>query len=176
VSLPLLPMAAGWGVVAWEGPKPLAGPIPSKSAPGWLPGLDAPAISPEARRWSADYRARLAAADWREEIRPQILARARGRCERCECRPEVLEVHHRHYGSLWNERPEDLEALCPPCHEWADEERRAHVERLAAVALEMAQFRGFCFRVFGDAPPPADAWEQFDRWLDRKEEAEPWEL
>ena len=169
-------MAAGWGVSPWEGPRPSAGQILAPAAaPGFLPGLDAPALSPEARRWSEDYRARLAAADWREEIRPQILARARGRCERCECRSEVLEVHHRHYASFWRELPEDLEALCPACHDWADEERRANVERLAAEALEMAQFRGFCFRAFGDVPPPADAWEQFDRWLDGKEERERWE-
>lgn len=176
MGAPLLPMAAGWGVSPWSGPSPAAGSIPAPAAPGFLPGLQLPSrLSAEALRWAENYRARLEARDWREEIRPRILARARSKCERCGAGAEVLEIHHLHYRSFWNEADEDLEALCPGCHDWADEERRADLERLAADALEMAQFRGFCSRVFGDGPPPSDAWERFERWLYAKEERERWE-
>lgn len=175
MKTPLLPMAAGWGLSPWQGPIPTQAHIPlPKYNSGWLPGLQPTTLSPVAKRWSESYRRRLLAEDWRKVIRPRIIARARGRCERCGCRSEILEVHHRHYESLWNEALEDLVALCPPCHDLADEERRSNVEWLAAEALEMAQFRGFCRRVFGDVPPPPDAWDRFERWLDAKEERERW--
>jgi hypothetical protein len=173
---PFLPMAVGWGVSAWQGPIPTTEKILSPhAASGWLPGLDVPTLSHKARRWSENYNARIAAADWRKEIRPQKIASARGRCERCGCRSEILEVHHLHYKSLWRELPEDLEALCPRCHDLADEERRSNVEWLAAEILELAQFRGYCFRVFGDVPPPPDAWDRFEQWVDAKNERERWQ-
>ena len=176
MGAPLLPMAAGWGVSPWSGPSPAAGPILPPAAPGFLPGLKVTArLSPEAMRWVENYRARLASRDWREEIRPRILARARSKCERCGAGAEVLEIHHLHYRSLWSEGDADLEALCPACHDWADEQRRASMAWAAEDSLAMAQFRGFCFRAFGDCRPSADAWERFERWLDEKEERERWE-
>jgi len=148
-------MAMGWGVSAWQSPIPTTKKIPfSPIASGWLPGLDVPTLTPKARRWSKNYNARIAAADWRKEIRPQKIASAR---------------------SLWRELPEDLEALCPRCHDLADEERRSNVEWLAAEALEVAQFRGYCFRVFGDVPPPPDAWDRFEQLVDAKNEQERWQ-
>lgn len=169
-------MAVGWGVSVWQGPIPTTKKTPYPyTTSGWLPGLDVATLSHKARRWSENYNSRMAAADWRKEIRPQKIASARGRCERCECRSEILEVHHLHYRTLWRELPEDLEALCPKCHDLADEERRSNVEWLAAEALEMARFRKFCAKVYNnDGPPPPDAWDRFENWLNQKEEAERW--
>lgn len=42
------------------------------------------------------------------------------RCERCHRPVQAvgwLEAHHRDYRHLYHERPEDLQALCPECHE-----------------------------------------------------------
>lgn len=39
----------------------------------------------------------------------------KGKCEVCACRG-VLDVHHRTYKRLFNEKLMDLMALCPICH------------------------------------------------------------
>jgi 5-methylcytosine-specific restriction endonuclease McrA len=71
---------------------------------------------------SWEYEHYLASAAWRR-VRRLALRRARWRCERCGARGQ-LDVHHRTYRRLGVERPEDVEVLCPSCHEQADTERR----------------------------------------------------
>jgi hypothetical protein len=169
-------MAAGWGLSPWRSPIQPSGHIPTTNYnSGWLPGFQTTTLSPKARRWSENYLARLKAEDWSKEIRPLIIARAQGFCEGCGKRSEYFEVHHLHYETLWHETPDDLQALCPSCHDIADRERREHIEWLAADALEVAQFRRFCHRVYGDVPPPLDAWDRFDNWIESKTERERWE-
>jgi len=60
-------------------------------------------------------------------IRRAAMRRAQFRCERQkpgEPRHEgPLEVHHLHYDTLGNERPEDVVVLCDPCH------RNEHIPR-----------------------------------------------
>jgi hypothetical protein len=51
------------------------------------------------------------------------LNRAEGRCERCQTKGR-LEAHHLTYENLFNEKPEDLEVLCPKCHHRADLKRK----------------------------------------------------
>ena len=60
-------------------------------------------------------------------IRKCALEHAAFRCQRCGAR--AYEVHHLHYDKPWGseEVGEDIEALCKPCHEKADAERRADV-------------------------------------------------
>ena len=41
--------------------------------------------------------------------------RANYSCEICG-RKDNLQVHHKHYHSLWRETPEDLRCLCNECH------------------------------------------------------------
>lgn len=54
-------------------------------------------------------------------LRKTAMRRAQFRCERerpGEARHEgPLEIHHLHYRTLGNERLEDLQVLCPACHE-----------------------------------------------------------
>jgi hypothetical protein len=78
---------------------------------------------------SREYRDYIASAAW-ARVRRAALRRARWRCERCEARGD-LDVHHRTYVRLGLERPDDVEVLCPPCHEQADAERRTRPGRTA---------------------------------------------
>jgi 5-methylcytosine-specific restriction endonuclease McrA len=67
--------------------------------------------------WQARRRAALNAAGWC--------------CEQCGMPRELvrLQVHHRTYERLGAELPSDLQVLCRPCHERADERRRAELVR-----------------------------------------------
>jgi len=52
---------------------------------------------------------------WRTQIRPAALARASFRCQMCGKR-RATEVHHLSYKRIGNEPPQDLLAVCHPCH------------------------------------------------------------
>lgn len=66
--------------------------------------------------------------------RKSVLTRAWGRCESCG-RRAALDLHHLHYRSVGEEKPEDLRALCRECHDaahrdpngefWRDPEEKA---------------------------------------------------
>jgi 5-methylcytosine-specific restriction endonuclease McrA len=59
------------------------------------------------------------------ELRNQALAAAGYRCERCGF-SGPLELHHKHYASLGNERLTDVEMLCRKCHERETERQWAY--------------------------------------------------
>jgi hypothetical protein len=61
------------------------------------------------------YQRYLQTEHWRR-TRMEVLSRARYRCELCGVN-DRLEVHHKHYESLWNEALDDLIALCRACHD-----------------------------------------------------------
>jgi hypothetical protein len=63
-----------------------------------------------------DYATYIASHRWRtNEARLRELAFAQGKCRLCAARTS-LEVHHRDYDNLGNERDGDLVALCNDCH------------------------------------------------------------
>jgi len=74
-------------------------------------------------RYSLKYKLYLKSEKWRQ-FRQEQIRLANYRCERCE-RQGSLQVHHRHYRTLGNERAEDVEVLCYSCHRQADKERKA---------------------------------------------------
>lgn len=61
------------------------------------------------------YREYLDSPKWWAK-RDQVLERAQGICEKCEAF-KVVHVHHLTYKRLGNERLEDLQAVCLPCHQ-----------------------------------------------------------
>lgn len=71
---------------------------------------------PASRRNATDYEAYLRTPAWKAK-RAQALDRALNACQLCESR-HGLEVHHRTYANLGNERPADLTVLCSRCHQW----------------------------------------------------------
>lgn len=73
----------------------------------------------EERARSAGYKsyaAYLRTEHWRR-IRSRKLEQADHRCEVCGSRIQ-LQIHHRTYDRLGNERPRDLQVLCEICHAW----------------------------------------------------------
>jgi hypothetical protein len=83
--------------------------------------------NPSPDTFSARWQARIRHPSWAEK-RDIFLWYTRNHCERCGSheRPEDLELHHRHYDTLWYENNGDLELLCHGCHREADRERRAN--------------------------------------------------
>jgi len=61
------------------------------------------------------YREYLESPHW-QFVRDAAIWAARERCQLCGSRRD-LQVHHRHYGTLGDEGPDDLTVLCRRCHE-----------------------------------------------------------
>jgi len=59
------------------------------------------------------YHEYLSSEKWLQ-IREAVISRSNGACERCGSKAE--HVHHKTYENLGNEKLQDLEALCLPCH------------------------------------------------------------
>lgn len=147
-----------WGLT-WN-PKGEAPPVGSSgdSLPGselWkdLAGKNSPGM---ASLLSSLYKCYMVSARWKVNRAPAI-ERAKGHCENCRCKCDALEVHHITYERFTRELPGDLLALCKPCHEKADAERRAAWERQfarwrmeAEEAHKEARFEGFLRAKFGD--------------------------
>ena len=88
-------------------------------------------------------------------------------CERCGKKNCVLEVHHKHYNTLYHERLEDVEVLCDVCHPKADQEREKETA-----------FHTWADKVYGDrwysfSQYTLDAiQEEFDEWYEDIKERE----
>jgi len=63
------------------------------------------------------YSAYIKSNSWRMNCaRRAELAAAGHRCRICNSSVDGLECHHRSYQNFGHENPDDLTALCPPCH------------------------------------------------------------
>lgn len=71
-----------------------------------------------------DYLTHIRSDRWRVFADEQRLM-ALFRCERCGSQVFDLDVHHRDYARLGQERPEDVLVLCRICHGDLDDARRA---------------------------------------------------
>lgn len=63
------------------------------------------------RKKYSDY---LKSDKWKK-IREHIHLVRGGKCERCG-ETDNLQVHHKHYRNIFNEKMKDLELLCKSCH------------------------------------------------------------
>lgn len=111
------------------------------------------------------YARYIRSPEWAEK-RAYALSRSGGKCQRCTHKTG-LEVHHRHYRSLGNEQPEDLEVLCKACHQQADREREIESAEAARQKLYDARLEGWASKKYGDNWPD-DVAEEFHAWLDRQ--------
>jgi hypothetical protein len=64
----------------------------------------------------AEYQTYLASREWALK-REAVRERSGGRCERCWTR-SMDAVHHKTYERIGDERLDDLQAICDPCHEF----------------------------------------------------------
>jgi len=95
-------------------------------------------------------------------VRAFALNRAGRRCQHCGSYRVVLQVHHKTYAILFNEKPQDLEVLCKICHDKADRQRAAASRYNKGFKTFMQKKHGEDYEVC-----PGDH-EDFDRWLESK--------
>lgn len=89
----------------------------------WQYPLDPPPYDPELRdQWHeysayiwAKYNHYLQSDAWKQK-RLAVLHRAKQWCERCE-QAQAVQAHHITYERIFNERLDDLMAVCVRCHE-----------------------------------------------------------
>lgn len=79
-----------------------------------------------------NYKEYLCSAEWWAR-RNKAMERARGMCENCLYQKATC-VHHLTYERVFNELPDDLIALCDPCHEGVHS-GRANVSRKQRPAV-----------------------------------------
>lgn len=72
----------------------------------------------ESSLWWFEYNKYLKSPKWKE-FRLLIIRLYDHSCQRCKNRfsKRFLQIHHLHYGTLGNEKPEDVLLVCKPCHE-----------------------------------------------------------
>ena len=87
--------------------------------------------------------------------------RASSRCQRCGA-TGILQVHHKTYDNLYNEKPEDLEVLCLKCHPKADMERAFENHYKSA-------FETYMCKKYGEEWDYYDGCEEeFEAWAERQ--------
>jgi len=124
--------------------------------------------------WREKYNLVISSPRWKK-LRVKLIEKAGGKCPRCGWKKEkwdksrTLELHHKTYERLGNERNEDLEIVCSHCHTKADIERtirnREQGQRKSRKALEDARFDGWASKVYGDDYDDSDG-DKYDRYLD----------
>lgn len=122
-----------------------------------------------------EYREYIASAAWKQKAKAAI-ARAGNKCERCGAShwTVTLTVHHLTYEHFKHEKPGDLRALCPKCHQEAD------VLRVKAEAAKNyqkywnARLDAWATKVYGEhwRDMNTEAIDHhFRLWLEKVEEA-----
>lgn len=128
-------------------------PEPQKDKRAFDTSLGSP--SPE-----MGYDKYLQSQEWHNK-RKYAIYKAGHRCQKCGRSPKILQVHHKHYDTLYRERLEDIEVLCVPCHRMADGDREY-----------CSAFETWAYKVYGEYWYDYDEErlrEEFDDWLKEKE-------
>lgn len=91
------------------------------------------------------------------------------KCQNCGIENIRLDVHHKHYKTLYHERIQDIEILCEKCHKKAD---RARVNKREEEAYENA-FVTWATSKYGEEcllyMDEMKLWMEFDEWIEKKE-------
>lgn len=87
---------------------------------------------PRKRNGRNQYLNYLQSQEW-QEVRERVFKQRGRKCERCneDLRGKKADVHHKHYRNLFNEKLEDLEVLCRPCHnlEHKDKRKKSNIKK-----------------------------------------------
>jgi 5-methylcytosine-specific restriction endonuclease McrA len=93
------------------------------------------------RKKYLDY---LQSKEW-QKVRAKVFEE-RGRiCERCQkdLNGKIADVHHKTYKNLFNEKLEDLEVLCRPCHQLEHQDKR-HSKDTKPKSKQKLSFKKKC--------------------------------
>ncbi|MEZ5383975.1 MAG: hypothetical protein R3F13_00525 [Prosthecobacter sp.] len=96
-------------------------------------------------------------------------------CKRCRYSGWDVEVHHLNYDRLGRELFSDLEVLCKSCHKIADRERALANAADSEDQRQEAAYRTYMEKKYGEDWYEDDSFEtreEFDEWLERKQEQE----
>ena len=103
--------------------------------------------------WQKTLRAYYQSDIW-AEVRKQALNYADYKCQGCGAivlNPSSLDVHHRTYERIGgNEKIEDLQVLCFPCHGKADRERDRSTEERRRNSRYQNRLFGFAYKKYGE--------------------------
>lgn len=120
------------------------------------------------KKFSKEYRDALRSLHFRQVCRA-VFKRANGICERCHKRP-ATDPHHKHYNTLGRERPEDLLAVCRPCHDILTREMEDEREE----RYQNARVEGWATKKYGpdwtSYHDPIEVEQEFEVWLERRGE------
>ncbi len=122
---------------------------------------------------STPYKDYLKSGAWKK-VRKEALNRVHDICERCGRTKysRRLEVHHRTYERLGQERPEDLVVLCTECHQRADTLRAKRTKDMQEQRLWEARLDGWATKVYGEHWNETigydSAQEAFEEWLENQ--------
>lgn len=105
------------------------------------------------------YTAYIQSDDWACKRRMALYKR-NNKCQRCGSEHR-LEVHHKHYETLYHERLHDVEVLCKDCHNIADVSRAEYSAFASWVEKKYGDFADYC--------DDESIQNEFDRWLERKQ-------
>ncbi|MFZ5773514.1 MAG: HNH endonuclease [Thermodesulfobacteriota bacterium] len=110
-----------------------------------------------------NYYQYMRSEEWQNK-RKYAIFKAEYRCEDCHKKNVPLQVHHKHYDSLFREHLEDVVVLCKRCHDNAD-----YLRAYNSSYLTFAQkIHGDDWYLYDDE----NLQEEFDEWLERKEQEE----
>lgn len=87
---------------------------------------------------NSPYQRYMRSAAWRAK-RIAAIERARFRCELCGGQDGPFAVHHKHYDTVFNERPDDLMCLCDRCHRDEDRRRRERDKDRSRMDAEFSE-------------------------------------
>jgi hypothetical protein len=120
------------------------------------------------------YQKYINSSAWKKLCK-QVRTRSGSICERCHCFSAKLGIHHVTYERFHNELLDDLQALCPGCHDIADQEREAGNRKKFETAGEQARYNNaedtYMTKKYGENwVMHYGQWEheEFREWIQRK--------
>ena len=111
---------------------------------------------------SIDYKSYLNSSKWKAK-RDAKLKQAGYKCEKCGVSKysKKLEVHHKHYQNLGNEKLSDLIVLCKDCHEKADVVRENETREIIEYKRKAGAIDSIC-------DPNSKLRKGFEGWLNNR--------
>ena len=133
---------------------------------------------PKKLTWRERYQIVISSERWKR-LRLKLIEKNESKCSRCGWQKNAfdksrnLELHHKTYERLGEERESDLEIVCSICHVKADKERAIKGQIKSAQAMYDAQFEGWATSVYGEGFDDFEnesIHDRFQRWQERKNE------